>query len=536
MGPFNIMDKRKTIQRKSAAGGLGIASVALLTALAIYLSPPAHRAKPVAVAAPAPQPQPVPLARPVLPSVQVWLSTADRKLRLARQPDIELTLRNTLPDDVIIDSHATYQTMVGFGAAITDSSAWLLQNRMSDVQREALLREIFGPPPGLNMAMTRLTIGSSDFSLHHYSLDDMPAGDADPLLTHFNVTPNLRNVIPTVQEALLINPQLRIVASPWSAPAWMKTSANLITGELLPPLQSAYADYLVKYVETYRGYGIPIFALTVQNEPAFEPATYPGMAMPTDARTRFIGQYLGPELARRAPKTTILGWDHNWDEPRQPMTVLSDPDAARYVAGIAWHCYRGTPSAQSDVHRAFPDKDAYITECSGGDWESAKNGELLLFARDVLLAGIRQWARGVLYWNLALDEQHGPHFGGCDLCKGVVTIDSKTGQVSRNDEYYAFAHFSRFVLPGAVRVGSTETDRKLNNVAFQNPDDGTLVLVVVNSHVDARTISVKQAQTAFQYTMPAQSVATFVWGPNPSEVWLRRALRWWRIRTKAQHK
>jgi glucosylceramidase len=166
------------------------------------------------------------------------------------------------------------------------------------------------------------------------------------------------------------------------------------------------------------------------------------------------------------------------------------------------------------VRRAHPGKDVYITECSGGDWESARSGELMWFTRDLLLAGLRQWARGVVYWNLALDEQHGPHFGGCDLCKGVVTIDSRTGEVSRNDEYYAFAHFSRFVLPGAVRVGSSETDKEINNVAFQNAADGSIVLVMVNSHAEARRVSVRQEQTRFHYTLPAQSVATFVWNPQ----------------------
>jgi glucosylceramidase len=193
---------------------------------------------------------------------------------------------------------------------------------------------------------------------------------------------------------------------------------------------------------------------------------------------------------------------------------LADPDASRYVDGIAWHCYRGIASAQSEVHRAFPKKDAYITECSGGDWEATKNGELLWFARDLLLAGIRHWARGVVYWNLALDEQHGPHFGGCDACKGVVTIDSHTGEVSRNDEYYAFAHFSRFVLPGAFRVGSGDPDKGLANVAFQNASDGSVVLVMVNSKAEARSVSVMQGETRFQYTMPPQSVATFVWDPE----------------------
>ncbi len=470
-----------------------------------------------------------PMAQPALPSVQVWVSTADRRLQLARQPDIAMSPRDGLPKGVIVDTRATYQSMVGFGAAITDSSAWLIRNKMSETQRTALLRELFGPPPGLNLSMTRLTIGASDFSLQPYTLDDLPVGQTDPALEHFNVTPAAADVIPIVREALSINPQLQIVASPWTAPAWMKSSSNLIGGELLEPLESVFADYLVKYVEALRGYGVPIFALTVQNEPAFEPATYPGMAVPAATRARLIGQYLGPALAAsRTPKTRILEWDHNWDNPAQPLEVLADPQAARYVAGVAWHCYAGTPSAQTDVHRAHPGKDVYITECSGGDWASARKGELLWFARDLLLAGVRNWARGVVYWNLALDEQHGPHTGGCGLCKGMVTIDSRSGEVSRNDEYYAFAHFSRFVLPGALRVGSSEPDKGVDNVAFRNPQDESLVLVVVNSHADARPLSVVEGAAGFQYTMPAQSVATFVWTPDPAGALVRRALRWFR--------
>ena len=231
-------------------------------------------------------------------------------------------------------------------------------------------------------------------------------------------------------------------------------------------------------------------------------------------------------MANRKPRTRILEWDHNWDQPEQPLGVLADPDAARYIDGVAWHCYSGSPYAQGKVHRAFPKKDAYITECSGGDWESSKNGELLWFTRDLLLAGLRQWARGVVYWNLALDEQHGPHFGGCDACKGVVTIDSRTGAVSRNDEYYAFAHFSRFVLPGAVRVGSSATDKGIDNVAFRNAADGSIVLVMVNSNAQARRISVMQGQAGFQYALPPQSVATFVWNPDRAGAWVRRVLDW----------
>lgn len=511
-------------KRKGGAGWPAVVSIVLITVLAL-VSIHASLRDPPPPAAPGATPV-APAAKLGAPFVRLWLSTADRRLRLAPQADIEMTAADGLPKDVVIDTHATYQSMVGFGAAMTDASAWLIHNRMSALQRSVFLREMYGPAPGLNMNMMRLTIGASDFSLQHYTLDDLPAGQTDTTLAHFNVAPNLADVVPMVREVLSVNPHLRIVASPWSAPAWMKTSGSLIGGELLEQYEGVYADYLVKYVMAYRGFGIPIFALTVQNEPAFQPATYPGMAVPAATRARLVGQYLGPALARRAPDTRILEWDHHWDEPKQPLTVLADPAAARYISGVAWHCYAGTASAQDQVHDAYPRKNAYITECSGGDWESAKNGELLWFARDLLLAGIRQWARGVIYWNLALDEQHSPHSGGCGLCKGLVTIDSQTGAVSRNDEYYAFAHFSRFVLPGDVRVGSSETDKDLNNVAFLNPTDGSVVLVVINGHADTRRMSVTQGRFGFQYTMPPQAVATFVWNPDPAAAWIRRALRW----------
>jgi glucosylceramidase len=496
-----------------------LASIVLLTLVAVY----APRVTSVRA-----RPKPTASARQVLPTVEVWLSTADRRLKLAKQPDIEMSARGSAPADVVIDVQKKYQTMVGFGAAMTDSSAWLLRNKLNFLQRLALLHELYGPPPNLGLNMMRLTIGASDFSLKPYSLDDVPAGQVDPQLLHFNVTPNLQDVIPTVREILFINPGLQIIATPWSAPAWMKTSENLIGGELLPQYESAYVDYLVKYLDAYRGYGIPIFALTVQNEPAFIPITYPGMGMPAATRARIIAQYLGPKLASRAQKTQILGWDHNWNQPEEPLAVLAVPDAERYIDGIAWHCYAGSQYAQGRVHRAYPQKDTYITECSGGDWASSAHGELLWFTRELLVTGIRQWARGVVYWNLVLDEHHGPHSGGCGACKGVITIDSRTGAISRNDEYYALAHFSKFVLPGAVRVDSTHTEKGITNVAFQNTSDDSIVLVIVNSDTVARTISVAQGEGGFEYTMPAESVATFVWNPGQVGTWARHVLSWFK--------
>ena len=512
-------------ERGSGSGRIAtvfIASIALLTLGALYL--PRFERSPV-------RSRIVTVAQPVMPAVEVWLSTEDRKLQLKQQPDVAMTFREPQTADVIIDTKTTYQTMAGFGAAMTDSSAWLLQNKLNALQRAALLQELFGPAPNLNFNMLRLTIGASDFSLQLYTLDDVPFGQTDPALAHFNITPNLQqDVIPAVREALAINPGLLIVASSWSAPAWMKTSENLIGGELLEQYEGIYADYLVRFVDAFRGYGIPIFALTLQNEPSFTPITYPGMEMGPDTRARVVAQYLGPKLANRKPRTRILDWDHNWSHPEQPLAVLGNPDAARYIDGVAWHCYEGSQYAQGDVHRAFPQKDVYLTECSGGDWASSINGELIWFTRNLLVLGTRQWARGVIYWNLALDENHGPHFGGCDLCKGVVTIDSKTGEVSRNDEYYALAHFSRFVPPGAVRVKSTDTDadKGIANVAFYNDADGSLVLVVVNSRVAERLVSVAEGQTRFEYRMPGRSVATFVWNPDRAGAWIRRAFRWFK--------
>jgi glucosylceramidase len=509
-------------EQQGISGRLAVALFVLLTVCAL-----------AALRQPLRLPPAPTLLVPAMPDgseVQLWLSTQDRKLRLARQPDIPVVVSDVdaqpPPADIVIDTSQAFQTITGFGAAMTDSSAWLLDHKLDDDQRFAFLQEMFGPPPGLNLDMTRVSIGASDFSLKSNTLDDMPAGQADPALAHFNITAELPDLVPALREAMEINPQLHVIATPWSAPAWMKSIDALNGGTLQPQYEGVYAQYLVKYVDAMQAQGVPIWALTVQNEPGFEPVTYPGMLLLADARARIIGQHLGPALAKHDPRPLILDWDHNWDEPGQPLAVLADADARRYVDGVAWHCYAGDVSAQNRVHRAYPDKDAYVTECSGGDWASAKNGELLLFARDILLMSLRDWARGVVYWNIALDEKHGPHSGGCIDCKGMVTIDSRTGAIHRNDEYYAFAHYSRFVLPGAVRVWSTATGPDLHNVAFRNADDGSIVLVVTNGLREPQRVSVEQDQLYFEYTMPPESVATFTWNPGlATHSWERRVHR-----------
>ncbi|MGH8061205.1 MAG: glycoside hydrolase family 30 protein [Pseudoxanthomonas sp.] len=416
-----------------------------------------------------------------------------------------------------VDTGTRYQRMLGFGASITDASAWLIQQRMSPPQRAALLQELFGRSgKGIGLEFTRLTIGASDFSRHHYSLDDPPDGKPDPGLQHFSIAPNLGDVVPVTRQALAINPQLQVMASPWSAPGWMKDSNSLVKGKLRPEYYDAFSRYLLKYVDAYAAEGIPIFALTVQNEPDFEPKDYPGMRLNAPARARLIGDHLGPLIAQRGKGPLIFDWDHNWDKPQEPMAVLADASAGPHVAAVAWHCYGGDVAAQSPVHEAFPGKDAYMTECSDGTWEPTLSGGLPMQARELIVQATRHWARGVLFWNLALDEKGGPHAGGCDTCIGVVTIDSRTGHVTRNNGYYALAHASRFVRPDAWRIASTATtDDDLDNVAFQNADDDSVVLIVTNSNEQPRTFWVRQQDRRFRCTLPARSVATFRWTPRP---------------------
>jgi len=448
------------------------------------------------------------------PSVQAWITTSDRSKLLARQPDVAFGPRATLPINIDINADKRYQEMVGFGAAITDASAWVIQNKMRPEQRSALLQELFGRSPGIGLSFTRLTIGASDFSRRQYSLDDVPPGKTDPALANFSIDSNRADVLPLVKSALSINPLLRVMASPWSAPGWMKTSDSLIKGSLRPGAYGVFADYLLRYVESYAAEGVPIYALTLQNEPHFEPGDYPGMRLNPAARAQLIGQHLGPLLAQHNLPVRILDWDHNWNEPDSPMAVLGDALARPYVAGVAWHCYEGDVQAQTPVHDAYPDKEVYLTECSGGLWKPLKSEALTWLTRNLIIGSTRGWAKGVLLWNLALDEKHGPHTGGCPNCLGLVTIDSTSGKVTRNPDYYVLAHASQFVRPGARRIESSSGVSQLDNVAFRNADDGSLVLIVANSEADGRRFSVSFAEHSFTYELPGKSIATFVWNPT----------------------
>lgn len=443
-------------------------------------------------------------AAPAARGPEAWLTTGDGKQRLAR-----VALTRPVPGAVriAIDPSQRFQTMVGFGAAITDASAILIAD-MKPIARAGLMRDLFGTAPGqLGLGFTRLTIGASDFSPTHYSFDDMPAGQRDPDLRRFSIAPNRGNVLPVVKQALAINPRLVVMASPWSPPGWMKTGDSMIGGTLREDAYAPYARYFVRYLQAYAAEGVPIRYLTIQNEPDFSPDSYPGMKWPAADRARFVGEHLGPALAAARIDTGILEWDHNWDQPQQPLTALANPVAARFLKGVAWHCYGGEVSAQAKVHAAHPDKETFFTECSGGGWRPGWQAGFEDTVRNLMIGSTRNWAKGVLLWNIALDPKAGPHKGGCGNCRGVVTIDPRTGAVTRNLEYYALGHLSRFVVPGAVRIASTSVPGAIETVAFRNPD-GTTVLLAYNAGKGARSLSIAMQRRSAGLRLPAGSAVT----------------------------
>jgi glucosylceramidase len=447
------------------------------------------------------------------PKLQSWTTTGDKSQLLAAQAPsgpVAADAVTGLPV-IAVDAKERHQTIVGFGAAITDASAWLIQNKLTPTQRDALLKELYGRGEGgLGFSFTRVTIGASDFSLDHYSLDDAPNGAADPKLEHFSLKRPQEYVFPTVRAALKINPDLKVMASPWSAPAWMKTTGSLVKGQLKPDAYPVYADFFARYIKEAKKVGVPTDYISIQNEPDFEPENYPGMRWPAVDRAKFFGENLAPVFKRGKITTKALDWDHNWDQPQQPTTVLADAKARAFVAGVAWHCYAGQVDAMETVRAAHPDKEVFFTECSGGEWAPKFDDSFSWMVEQLIIGTTRRGAKGVLMWNLALDEKFGPHAGGCGNCRPVVTIDSTTGAITRTQEYYAFGQASRFVRPGAVRIGSPEKVGDLRTVAFQNRDGGR-VLLVLNTGKTAADFAIVEGGKRFKASIPARAATTFTW-------------------------
>ncbi len=414
---------------------------------------------------------------------------------------------------ITVDATTQYQLMDGFGGSLTDSSAWLIWNKLSASRRTTLMQELFSPSGGIGISFLRQPMGATDFSASgNYSYDDMPSGQTDPNLTNFSVTHDAAYIIPLVKQALSINPNVKVVALPWSPPAWMKTSGTMNGGNMNPAYFRSLAQYFVDYVQAYQGQGIPIYAVSVQNEPLYSTTGYPSEYLAATDESTFLANYLGPALSTAGLLSVkIFAYEHNWDNTAYSESVLGS-SAAQYLAGSSFHCYAGDPSAQSIVETAFPAKDIWFTECSGMT-SSTFARDLVWNAEHLLIGSTRNWARSVCLWNLALDQNSGPKNGTCSNCRGIVTIDDSVSpaSVTLNVEYYVLGHLGKFVFPGAHRIDSnTFGAGRIEDVAFQNPD-GSIVLLVLNSASNAGTFTARFKDQSFNYTLPAGAVATFTW-------------------------
>ncbi|MCP4288413.1 MAG: hypothetical protein GY792_28965 [Gammaproteobacteria bacterium] len=445
--------------------------------------------------------------------VDAWLTTGDRLQELDYQTVNFSPGNGSHSLQIQVDRNTKYQQMEGFGAALPDSPAWLIVHA-PDITRSLVMSDLFSPTNGIGISYIRLPMGASDFVTGtHYTYDDLPLGMTDTQLISFSIDHDQAYIIPVLKQALDINPQIKVMASPWSAPAWMKTPETLYGGSLKPEYYQAYADYFVRFIQAYENEGIPIHAITVQNEPHHTDGAYPTMWMDPAEQANFVRDYLGPAFASAGIATEILIWDHNWNEWDFPLEVLSDTVARDYIAGSAWHCYDGTPDAQDIVHDAHPDKDIYFTECTGS-WGVSQGfaGDLVWGFQNVAIGAARNWAKTVLYWNLVLDENSGPHLGGCGDCRGLVTLSS-TGAITKNAEYFIVGHLSKFVAPGAYRIESSHFAGTLESVAFQNPDE-SIVLVVLNPQTITQSFDVQWNGQYFPYSLEPQSVATFKWSSH----------------------
>jgi glucosylceramidase len=433
-----------------------------------------------------------------------------------------LALSSGAQIEITVDADQTYQTMHGFGAALTESSAWLLQNRLNDAQRNLLLEELFSPTNGIGLSILRLPVGSSDFRLVDFTYDDVDPGETDESLSQFSIARDEQWVIPTLQSITNANTNLQLIATPWSPPAWMKDSESLNSGSLETQYYEVFGNYLSEYVQAYAAQGLSIVYMTLQNEPLHTPYSYPGATLSISQQIALL-PIVGRIFTSNGLPTKLLCFDHNWSDYAYPNAVLSNSAARDACAGTAFHGYEGTAQSQSLVHAAHPDKEIHITEMSSGLWGTNFGYNLVWDVANLIVRGTRNYASSVLKWNLALDPSGGPKIsGGCSDCTGIITIDDD-GIVTRNHDYYALAHAAAFIQPGAVRIGCTDNGGTSPlATAFKNPDD-TIVLVTYNSSTSTRNCLVRQTGESFCYPLPASSVATFVWTNQPGAdvaVWL----------------
>lgn len=435
--------------------------------------------------------------------IKAWRTTGAQRYTLTEAP----AWRANAPISAMsirIDPEQRYQQVLGFGAALTDSSCYLLE-QLDAGKRKSLLDECFGPS-GLRMSVARTTIGSSDYSLNAYSYDDTPS--PDPELKHFSIDHDRKYILPLLKEARQTNPELFYFSSPWSPPGWMKAGNSLLGGNMRSHYFDAYAQYFVNFLNGYAADGVKINAVTVQNEvDTDQDGRMPQALWGQEYEMNFVKGYLGPALEKASPDTKIWILDHNYNLWGRAVDELSDPEVYKYVDGVAWHGYYGPPSSMTRVHDMFPEKNAYWTE--GGPDISAPDYATDWAKWSSTFTGIlRNWARCIVSWNLVLDEHGKPNIGPFS-CGGVVTLNSQTQELTRSGQYWAFAHYSKAIQRNARVISSWGELKDIDHVALENPD-GSYVLVLTNTGRE-QSLQCALRDQSLEVSLPPDSITTLVW-------------------------
>jgi glucosylceramidase len=453
--------------------------------------------------------------------VDIWLTTTDDDAGrhvvrgLEQQDPIQFGPDDGSTPTITVDEGTTYQEFEGAGASITDTTAWLLRGSgvVDEATRDAVMRDLFDPVEGIGVSFLRNPMGASDLARFNYSYDDTCCD-----LSDFSIAPDT-DVLALTKQAQTLNPDIKVMGSPWSAPAWMKDNNDMAhRGWLMAEYYALYAEYFVKYIQAYEAEGVEIDYVSPQNEPTCcgtDDTNYPSMNWNAEGLIYFTKDNLWPAFRAAGIDTKTLVHDFNWsDYENLGAAQLADPEIRDdpMFGGIAWHGYGGDPSTQSAIHDQYPDVNAYDTEHSGGTWIANQQDEDMRNLIDYT----RNWGRSWVKWSLALDQNMGPHNGGCDVCTGLLTVhdgDDQHGQVDYTIEYYTMGHLTKFVKPGAHRIESSASDT-IPNVAWRNPD-GSKALIAYNGGSSEQQVKVDWGNQAFTYTLPAKTSATFTWSGTP---------------------
>jgi len=419
-----------------------------------------------------------------------------------------------------LEPDLVFQSMEGFGAALTESCTMNLM-RLSNTDRKAVLERMFSKTKGAGFDLMRIPMGASDFadaSRGSYTYNDTPRNLPDPKFRHFNMDRD-EHAFEIVREAKLINPDLKVIISPWSAPAWMKKPRQLHGGRLNPRHYQDFANYFVRVIREYQKRGIPVGSLTIQNEPYHETNNYPSMEMSTSEQIKFIRDFLAPTLRRESlASTRILALDHNYNLASEVRKMLDDRRMKRAVGGVAYHCYGGTYEQMRSSIERDPDVPALQTECTGLSTSVTPASDFHWWMESQSVGAVALGTTGAMGWNLCLDDKGGPRNGGCTDCRGLVTIgptksDSGSTSVTYNPEFNALEQVSRFIRRGSRRIGiSGSAMKKVQAASFKNPD-GSYTLVIQNSDPSAIRLQIRDGDCrVLVHEIPARGATSFTWG------------------------